>query len=299
LKEIVLPPDAKERDARPDNPRDADRRFPLRARIVGYWMGLTGPMGPLPPHITQTAVVEARMPRRRPLARFLDMISGRFLQLFYAAWRETTPTALADRPKEDHFGAYIAKLSGAQEGVAKDGPFTAEHRLAYAGLFASRRSPAAIEDAISHLLEIPVALSEYEPRVRTIEPEDRSRLGGPFNTLGQDAVLGQQIVTVSDGFRLTIKARSLREYEQLLPGGRTFALAADALDAFAPSHLEWDIALGIEASDAHGVQLDGRSRLGWSSWVGEDLGQLARADAHLGRGARRLARAQGGEGRTG
>ncbi|HWE99978.1 MAG TPA: type VI secretion system baseplate subunit TssG [Caulobacteraceae bacterium] len=260
-----------------------------RPRIVGYWLGLTGPMGPLPLHLTEFASYERRYSQKRPFGDFLDVLAGRMLQLFYRAWADANPAAHADRPEDDHFARYIAALTGAADGVPENSAFPARARLHYAGVFASRRSAAGLQEALKNLLRTPIRLLEFQPRWRRIEDTDRSRLGRQFNGLGEDAVLGGRTYGVTDAFRVLVKAGTLRDYEDFLPTGQRFKVAAEALDALAPSHLEWDLALEIEARETQPTRLDGRSRLGWTGWLGAEAGGGARADAHLTRGARRLA----------
>ncbi len=261
-----------------------------RARVNGFWLGLTGPMGPLPLHLTEFAFYERRYSAKRPFGDFLNVLAGRMLQFFFRAWSESSPTAQADRPDDDRFAHYIAALSGATQGARADSAFPARARIHYAGVFASRRSAGSIQDALTNLLRTPVRLLEYQPRWRDVENEDRSRLGQGFNALGTDAVLGGKIFGVSDAFRVVIRAQTLRDYEDFLPTGRRFKVAAEALDAFSPSHLEWDLALELENTKARALHLDGRGRLGWTGWLAPTSEAGVRSDAHLGRGARRLAR---------
>ena len=263
-----------------------------RAEVSGFWLGLTGPMGPLPLHLTEFAAYERRYSRKHPFGRFLDLVAGRMLQFFFRAWADSQPASQADRPQDDRFATYLAALSGATEGANDQSAFPARARLHYAGLFASRRSAAGIQDSLSHLLRTPVKLLEFQPRWQDIEMEDRTRLGGAFNALGGDAVIGARVHGVADAFRIVIKAKSLREYEDFLPTGPRFAVAAEALDAFSPSHLEWDLALKIEDSEVRPVRLDGMGRLGWTSWMAPGSQGSLRPDAHLRREARRLVRSQ-------
>lgn len=254
-----------------------------RARLRGYWLGLTGPMGALPTHLTEFAYFERRYAKAQPFGDWLDVLAGRALQLFYRAWADSQPAALADRPDDDRFSRYLAAISGAMDGDLERAAFSARARVHYAGLFAGRRSAVAIEDGLSHLLGQSVKLLEFQPRWRTFEPEDWSRLGRGFATLGGDAVLGRRIRSAADAFRVVIRAHDFRAYESLLPGGTRFAIAAEALDAFAPSHLEWDICLEIEDAKAPPARLDGRARLGWTSWMKRPRQprKTIRADAHL------------------
>lgn len=264
-----------------------------RPKVNGYWLGLTGPMGPLPLHLTEFAAYEQRYSARRPFGRFLDLLAGRMLQFFYRAWAESQPAAHADRPQEDRFAGYLAALSGAAEGASETSAFPRRARMHYAALFASSRSASGIEDAVAHLLEAPVRLLEYQGGWRDIEVEDRSRLGRSFSTLGVDAVIGAKVKSVSDSFRVVIRTETMREYEDFLPTGQRFDIAVEALQAFSPSHLDWDLELELGEAQARPTRLDGRTRLGWTGWLAPKGGSAVRADARLGRSARHLARGQG------
>ena len=261
-----------------------------RPNLHGAWLGLTGPMGPLPTHLTEFAHYERRYATRRPFGRWLDLISNRMLQLFYRAWGDSQPAVQADRPHDDRFARYLGALSGAMEGVGDRTLFPDRARLFYAALYASRRSAVAIEDALGSLLRQPVRILEYQPRWREIEGEDQTRLGRSFARLDEGVVIGARTRVASDAFRVVIRANSMVEYERLLPTGARFAIAAEALDSFAPSHLEWDMAIELEERHARPARLDGRAQLGWTGWLKPGSGINVRSDAHL---TRRAARGRG------
>jgi len=238
-----------------------------RPQLRGYWLGLTGPMGPLPSHVSEFAYFERRNARKRPFGDWLDLISGRMLQLFFRAWAESQPAAHADRPYDDRFSQWLAALSGAMEGSASDSPFFAHGRVHYAALFGGSRSAVAIEDALTHLLRQQALVVEFQPRWREFERSDRTRLGRDFATLGSDAVLGDRIFSAADAFRVIVRAGDYADYLSLLPTGERFAVASEAIEAFKPTHLEWDLCVELADSEAPPARLDGRSRLGWSGWV--------------------------------
>lgn len=256
-----------------------------RPRIDGYWLGLTGPMGPLPLHLTEFAYYERKYAKNQPFGRFLDLIAGRMLQFFYRAWADTQPAAQADRPSEDAFARYVAALSGATEGAREASAFPAAARLPYAAVFAGKRSAAGLQDALGHLLGRPVRLVEFHARWREIEPDDRTRAGGAlggFNRLGSDAVLGSRTFDAVGAFKIVVRNKDADELTPFLPDGERFALAAEALDAFAPTHLEWELELEIEEPKAPPVRLDGRARLGWTSWMApQGRPAVVRADTRL------------------
>jgi type VI secretion system protein ImpH len=238
-----------------------------RPRILGLWLGLTGPMGPLPTHLTEFAVYEKRYASARPFGRFLDMLSGRMLQFFYRAWADSQPAVTADRPQDDNFARYLAVLTGAAEGADANSAFPPAARLHYAALFASQRSARGLEDALSHLLCHPVQVQEFQPRWHDIEPGDRTRLGQAFCRLDGEIVAGSRVRASNDAFRVVISCETQRLYESLLPSGSRFPMLAEALNAFAPSHLEWDVLLEIDEGLTPQARLDGRTRLGWTGWL--------------------------------
>lgn len=265
-----------------------------RARVGGYWLGLTGPMGPLPTHLTEYAAYERRYGKTRPFGDWLDLIAGRMLQLFYRAWAESQPVALADRPDGDRFAGYLAALSGATDGVRGSAVFPGRARLHYAGLFSGRRSAGALEDALTHLLRVPVRIEEFRPRWRRIERQDQSQLGRSFARLGNEATLGHSVRVASDAFRVIIRAEDYRQFQDLLPSGPRFAICAEAITAFAPSHLEWDLTLEIDEAKIPPAKLDGHCQLGWTGWVQPKRGNNGvRADAHLTKKTRILKRSKG------
>lgn len=257
-----------------------------RLRLRSLFLGLTGPMGPLPLHLTEYAFYERRNTRRQPFGRFIDLLTDRSLQLFFRAWGDTQPTVQASRPRDDQFAAYLALLSGAGEGAGPDSVLKAGARLHYAGAFASRRSAATIQDGLSHLLATPVKVSEFVVRWRDVEPNDRTRLGGPerggrHNGLGRGAVLGGRVRVADDTFRVTIRTASMEAYQRFMPGQSSHAKAQEALDALAPSHLDWELQLEIDERQAPPCRLDAASRLGLTGWLAPIGRPVARSDARL------------------
>ena len=257
-----------------------------RAILGGHWLGLTGPMAPMPQHITEFSMYERRYAKKRPFGDFLDLIAGRFLQLFYRAWAVSQPAVQADRPKTDQFSAYVAHLSGAAEGSHAGSAFPPLARLHYAALFASRRSAGAIEGGLSHLLDLPVRLREFFPVWRDLEVEDQTRLGVAHHRLG-DALVGKRVLQVTDSFEVRVTARNAQQFASLLPSGRLFPIASEALTALAPSHLDWRLTVCLEKPDVEPARLDARSPLGWSSWLGQAETESTRMDVHLTRASRK------------
>jgi type VI secretion system protein ImpH len=260
------------------------------ARVRGQFLGLTGPMGPLPLHLTEYAVYERRYARSAPFGAFLDLITNRMLQFFYRAWADSQPAAQADRPEDDRYAGYLAAVSGAADGAAPAEAFAGHSRLHYAGLFATRRSAAVLQDAVGGALGLPVRVREFVGRWRDVAPEDQTRLGAGqgLAELGRGALLGGRLRVADDTVRIIARTGSMEAYDSLTPGGARHALAAEVIGAFTPSHLEWELELEIEDEAARPAQLGGGARLGWSTWLQPGRTGGVRADARLRGGIRGL-----------
>lgn len=255
-----------------------------RVEVQGHWLGLTGPMGPMPLHLSEFAAYERRYSASQPYGDFLGLVSGRMLQLFYRAWASGIPAASADRPDDDRFAAMLADLTGAYVGVPDNATFPKAARLRYAALYASPRSALAIEDALSDLMRARVEITQFVARWREIETQDRSRLGQSFAGLGRDAVAGAQVEIADAAFRVTIFVASFRDYQALLPGTHRFSVLCEALAAFAPTRLDWAIELAVTEAQVPPAGLGGQTRLGWTSWVAPGAAATRlRKDARIGR----------------
>lgn len=240
-------------------------------------LGLTGPMGALPTHLTELAIFERRKKGVTPFADFLDLISARAMQRFYRAWAEADRAAQADRPADDRFAGYIGAVSGAADLSFVDAgtrpradrtgdAFDGWRRLPYAGFLAGVRSAAVVGDLLSHLLERPVKVVETVGRWRPIAPEARTTIGRNHAGIGRGATLGGRFYAVEFDVAFEIGVASMAGLDDLLPGGHANRLLGEAARAALPSHLDWSARVTI-AEDAIAPARLGRTRLGWTSWV--------------------------------
>jgi type VI secretion system protein ImpH len=228
-----------------------------RPTVRSQHLGLTGPMGALPTHLTEIAIFERRKKGATPFADFLDLISARALQRFYRAWAEADRCAQADRPADDRFAGYIGATSDAFDGW---------RRLPYAGHLAGLRSAAAVGDLLSHLLERPVKVVEAVGRWRTIPSDARTMIGKAHAGLGRGATLGGRFYGVEFDVAFEIGVTTMAGLEDMLPGGHANRLLGEAARTALPKHLDWRARVTIAEPAIQPARL-GKTRLGWTSWV--------------------------------
>jgi type VI secretion system protein ImpH len=237
--------------------------------IYVKFLGLLGPQGAMPLGLTEEAYRYVQN-NDYAFARFLDVLNTRFVQLFYRAWADARPVAHRDRPmEEDRFAAYLGSAIGLGSQTFRDLDSVDDLvKVGYAGLLGPKaRSASRLSAALSALFGVKVAVEEFVGERLMIEPEQRSRLGGRFATLGRDMLLGAGVYCVQDKIRLRLFTASLEEYETFLPvGGRARALA-EVVAFYLGLELKWDVELMLPVAGLRGAALGKSGRLGWTSWI--------------------------------
>lgn len=243
------------------------------ARMAVHFMGLTGPNGPLPLHLTEYAHERRRNHGDATLVHFLDVFHHRLLSLFYRAWAEAQPTVSLDRPGEDAFGRWIAALAGygmrslRERDAVPDGA-----KLAGAGLLARGvRSAETLAQLLGQFFGVPVEVRSWSPRWMRLPPEARTRLARHSETacLGVTAVIGQQVWDVQSHFQVVLGPLDWAQYRRFLPGGPSLRRLRD----WTRNHIGLELACSVRLVLRHEavppLRLGGPGQLGWSTWLGQ------------------------------
>jgi type VI secretion system protein ImpH len=236
------------------------------------FLGLLGPNGPLPLHLTEYARDRLLHHADATFARFLDVINHRFLLLFYRAWAQAQPVASLDRAADDRFAKYVGALFGAglQHTRHRDAADD-EIKLHHAGSLARQvRNADGLRELLTQYFRLPVRVEEFVARWLELPLSDRSRLGerAASAQLGRGAVLGHSVWDIQSSVRLHIRARTLDDYVDFLPAGRSAARLVALLRTYLGWELQWDLRLSLAGSEIPPTELGRRGRLGWSSWLG-------------------------------
>jgi type VI secretion system protein ImpH len=226
----------------------AQFNFPRGAspmRLFVNFMGLLGPMGPMPLHLTEFIYQRILHHRDRTLARFLDVFHHRMIGLFYRAWAASQMPASFDRAAVVGDACNLTELErqrlinadrsrysiyvGAPCGLGMDEvrhrdavPDTA--KLHFAGrLAAATKGPEGLGGILSTYLGVDAQVEEFAGRWVDLPSHDFCRLGSgaPSSSLGTlgggGAVCGSRVWECQGAFRVRLGPMSYREYERLLP----------------------------------------------------------------------------------
>lgn len=240
------------------------------ARLRSYVLGLFGPHGPLPLHVTAHARERARRDRDTSFADFCDLFHHRMLSFFYRAWASARPTVEQDRPDRDRFARRVGALAGlATPAFHHRHALPDRFALFGVGLLTQRqRPPEAVSRLVACFLRVAVRVEEFVGGWLELPPGDRARLGRA--RLGADAVLGRYRFERGHRFRLVLGPMCLPEFRQLLPDGGALQPLRALVQLAAGPELDWDARLVLRRAEVPALHLDGGSRLGWTSWLHAD-----------------------------
>jgi type VI secretion system protein ImpH len=241
-----------------------------RARLGIRQFGLLGPNGPLPLHLTEYARDRLRHVGDRTFARFLDLLSHRFVAFFYRAWAQSQPTVGADRHGEDRFHTFIGALIGiAPAAFRHRDSVPDEAKLAAAGQLAQQvRNADGLSSIIAGYFQVPVRLREFIGHWLDLARSDQTTLAATHARLGQGAVLGQRVYDRQYRFRIELGPLSRSLYESFLPNGELLQPLVDWVRTYVGFEYAWDLRLALIAEEVPVTTLGETGRLGWSSWLG-------------------------------
>ncbi|MCX7324127.1 MAG: type VI secretion system baseplate subunit TssG [Hyphomicrobiales bacterium] len=262
--------------------RDTDGAVAVYVRFLG----LMGPQGAMPLTLTDEAFQFERA-NDDALARFMDVFNNRFIQLFYRAWADARPISYRDRPaSEDRFSAFLGSGIGLGSQAQRNLDSVDDMaKIGFVGLLGAKtKSASRLSQVLSALLGPRVEIEEFVGIRLMFEPDQRSRVGRAFATLGRDILLGAAVYSVQDKIRIRVFADTLAQFEGFLPVGTRARALADLVHFYLGLELQWDVELCLPASEVRGMTLGTSGRLGWTSWLSPNWAVEARqyrADARF------------------
>jgi len=266
-------------------------------RMAVRFLGLLGPNGALPLHLTEYIRERDLHEGDKTLTRFLDLLHHRILTLFYRAWAQAQPVVNLDRPRQDRFAIYV----GANFGVgtervrvrpAVDASSVKDTvgyerisdfaKLFFAGHLARQvRNRDGLTATLSAYFRVPVHVEEFAGHWLQLPQSERTRLGDASAALGAGAVLGGRVWDRQHKIRVHLGPLSLQQYEGFLPGGVAIGKLLGWLRQFLGFELQWDTRLLLAPDQVPKTMLGQYGRLGWTTWLGKRRSSTPAADLSL------------------
>lgn len=250
-------------------------------RVFVQFMGLLGPQGPMPTHLTEYARSRERHHGDATLARFFDLFNHRMVSLFYRAWAMNRPTVSLDRSAsggEDRFAHYAGSLMGIGQGSSRGRDALPDSaKTFFVGRYAQTvRNAEGLKAMVEAYFGVPCEVTEFVGRWIELPASDLCRLGVRPETgqLGRTAVVGSWAWDCQSTFELRLGPMGLSAYERLLPGGRSHARLRAMVDQYVGLEMDGVARLVLREAEVPVTQLGRSGRVGFTTWLSR--GKLGR-----------------------
>jgi len=240
------------------------------ARLYGLFLGLFGPHGPLPLHLTEYAVDRQRNAGDPTLVAFADIFHHRMLSLFYRAWADSQPTVQLDRPEQDRFRTYIGALIGmATPHLDRRDALPDQYKRFFAGrLVPQARNAEGLKNFLEHFFEVPVRVLEFVAEWMRLPEEAHLRMGVAMAGMGRTAVMGTHVRGAQQRFRLRLGPLSQNQFNHFLPGGEALKQLVAAVKTYLGEEKGWDLQLVLKKDDVPLTHMGQAGRMGLNTWMG-------------------------------
>ena len=241
------------------------------AKLSVNFLGLFGPNGPMPVHITEYARERQLNAHDPTLVSFLDVFHHRILSLFYRAWAVNQKAADLDRPKDARFPIYIGTFLGIGIESLRDRDAVPDNaKLHFSGHLACKtRHAEGLEKIITDFFEMPAKVITFVGQWLVLPSSSQCRVGESPETgaLGTTAIVGSRVWETQLKFRLRLGAMRLHDFYRMLPVGDAFRRLKCWVLNYSGQEYFWDVQLVLKAEDVPDTRLGKEGLLGWTTWL--------------------------------
>ncbi|GAB2917713.1 type VI secretion system baseplate subunit TssG [Paraburkholderia jirisanensis] len=255
-------------------PRSIERFEPKSgtrpARLHGLFLGLFGPNGALPNHLSEYAVDRQRNAKDPTFVAFADIFHHRMLSLFYRAWADAQPTVQLDRPEDDRFRTYVGALIGmATPHLQRRDALPDQYKRFFAGrLVPQARNAEGLKSLLQEFFGVPVQVLEFVAEWMRVPQDAQLRMGVAMAGMGRTAVLGAHVRGAQQRFRLRVGPLTHAEFNRLLPGGESLKQFVAAVKTYVGEEKGWDLQLVLKKEEVPLTHMGRAGRMGFNTWMG-------------------------------
>lgn len=253
-----------------DRIQEADNRDRPGYEITTNFLGLYGISSPLPTFYTEDLMTEAAEDESA-CRDFIDVINQRIFELFYdCCIRYRQSFQVIEGGSRQHLERIFC-LMGIGDAPLRDSVADPYQLIRYIGLLIQKpRSAMGLETILKDALEgVPLSVVPCVKRRAKIPADQKLSLGSPNNRLGENTIVGEEIVDRMGKFAIRIGPLSSEAYQGFYPEAENYKTARFLTDLYIVERLEYDIEVILSEGEAKTVCLGepDHARLGLNTWV--------------------------------
>jgi type VI secretion system protein ImpH len=239
------------------------------------FMGLIGPLGAMPVHITELVLQRMRA-KDFAMRDFFNMFNHRLTSFFYQAWEKHHFTVGYERNQNDPVTNILYSIIGfGTPGLRLRQPVRDEGFIFYSGLFGlAPKSAVALESFLMDYFDVPVEIEPFVGVWRKLDDQDQCTLGEEFAdtaSLGFGVVAGDEVWDQQSRARIKLGPLKAARYRDFLPNGSAWPALQAITRTFKGNDVEFEVQLILEREDVPACELgnigDEGPQLGWYTWM--------------------------------
>ncbi|MBZ9794824.1 type VI secretion system baseplate subunit TssG [Mesorhizobium sp. ES1-4] len=254
--------------------QEARDKTPARVTVAN--LGLLGPEGPMPLHLTRWVLdrlsqrwftgAEAEQTSDTTFVDFVNILQHRMIALYYRAWADAHPAVQVERAVGGRVRAMLQTMAGIGLPGTEDPELDAV-RLRQAGSLASQiDGPERLTLFLADAFRVPVQLKEFVAAWMTIPAALQTRLAKAHAVLGRGATIGPRVFSRQSRIELRVGPLGLEDFKAFLPGGRRLGLFKKAVRDMIGETLDVDLRI-VLARDAVPPPRIGTVQLARTAWL--------------------------------
>lgn len=250
-----------------ENAFETDKRLTVHVNFFG----LAGSNGPLPTPYTE--MIYDRINNQDTAGKdFLDIFNHRLLSILHRIRKKYWIGLTEQNPDKTPFANNLYALLGLGTKGTRDRLGIPDRGLLYYTglLWEQPRSMIGLKTFLSNYFDLPVEVSQFQGGWNRLEPTQVTQIGrrgGQFNTLGQGAALGEKVWNQRKMISIRLGPLDAQSFKAFIKPGYGYIPLYDLTRLYVGVEQEFCFNLEIKASDVMETHLDGKTYLGWTSWL--------------------------------
>jgi type VI secretion system protein ImpH len=258
--------------------REAKDKAPARVTVAN--LGLMGPEGPLPLHLTRWVLdrlsqrwftgADARHTSDTTFVDFVNILQHRMIALYYRAWADAHPAVQVERAVGGRVRAMLEAMAGiGLPGTQNTDLDTVKLRQA-ASLASQVDGPERLTLFLAEAFKVPVQIKEFIAAWITIPTGLQTRLAKAYAGLGRGATIGPRVFNRQSRIELRVGPLGYEDFREFLPGGQRLKLFKQAVRDMVGESLDVDLRI-VLAREAVPPPRIGAVQLGRTAWLARPI----------------------------